>query len=125
MVNGPFVEAVNLGTGKGYSVLEMIDTFERVNGIKVPYKIMERRSGDVAACYADPAKAKHFLNWSASLNLEDIDYDAHIMIDLGATSLQYFSILSALANEFSVSAQDGENYAYTVRDISAYIERYI
>ncbi len=60
-----------------------------------------------------------------SLNLEDIDYDAHIMIDLGATSLQYFSILSALANEFSVSAQDGENYAYTVRDISAYIERYI
>ena len=60
-----------------------------------------------------------------SLPTDEIDYDAHIMIDMGASSLQYFSILSALANEFSVSAQDGENYAYTVRDISAYIERYI
>ena len=60
-----------------------------------------------------------------SLPINEIDYDAHIMIDMGASSLQYFSILSALANEFSVSAQDGENYAYTVRDISAYIERYI
>ncbi len=77
MVKGPFIEAVNLGTGNGYSVLEMIDTFERINGIKVPYKIMERRSGDVAACYADPAKAKSFLNWSASLNLEDMCRDVY------------------------------------------------
>ncbi len=77
MVKGPFIEAVNLGTGKGYSVLEMIDTFEKVNGVKVPYKIMERRSGDVAACYADPAKAKNFLNWSASLNLEDMCKDVY------------------------------------------------
>lgn len=75
MVKGPFIEAVNLGTGKGYSVLEMIDTFEKVNGVKVPYKMMERRSGDVAACYADPTKANTFLNWSASLNLEDMCRD--------------------------------------------------
>ncbi len=60
-----------------------------------------------------------------SLDAEEIDCDAHLILDIGASSLQYFSILSALASEFCVSAQDGEDYAYTVRDISAYIERYI
>ena len=75
MSKGPFVEAVNLGTGNGYSVLEMIHTFEAVNGIPVPYKIMARRSGDVAACYADPAKALEFLGWKAELNLEDMCRD--------------------------------------------------
>ena len=75
MVKGPFIEAVNLGTGNGYSVLEMIHTFENVNGIRVPYKIMARRSGDVAACYANPAKAANFLNWSAELSLEDMCKD--------------------------------------------------
>lgn len=77
MEKGPFVEAVNLGTGNGYSVLEMIRTFEAVNGVHVPYKIMERRSGDVAACYADPAKASAFLNWKAELNLEDMCKDVY------------------------------------------------
>lgn len=77
MVKGPFIEAVNLGTGKGYSVLEMISTFEAVNNVKVPYKIMERRSGDVAACYADPAKAEAFLNWKAVYNLEDMCKDVY------------------------------------------------
>lgn len=75
MVKGPFIEAVNLGTGNGYSVLEMIRTFEAVNGIEVPYKVMARRSGDVAACYADPTKAASFLNWSAELSLEDMCKD--------------------------------------------------
>ena len=53
----------------------MIHTFEEVNGIHVPYKIMERRSGDVAACYADPAKASAFLNWRAELTLSDMCKD--------------------------------------------------
>lgn len=60
-----------------------------------------------------------------SVNPNEIGADAHILLDLGASSLQYFSILSALAAEFGISARDGDTYSYTVREISAYIERYI
>lgn len=80
MVKGPFVEAVNLGTGNGYSVLEMIQTFEAVNGVQVPYKVVARRSGDVAACYADPAKAFEFLNWKAERTLEDMCRDVYFAL---------------------------------------------
>lgn len=62
----------NLGTGQGYSVLEMVDAFERVNGVSVPYQIAERRPGDVASCYASPDKAKAELGWEAALGLEDM-----------------------------------------------------
>ncbi|MCL2571539.1 MAG: UDP-glucose 4-epimerase GalE [Defluviitaleaceae bacterium] len=55
----------NLGTGKGTSVLEMIHTFEKVNGVKVPYRITDRRPGDSGVSYADPAKAHELLNWKA------------------------------------------------------------
>lgn len=62
----------NLGTGQGYSVLEMIHAFERENDVSVPYQIAPRRPGDVAACYASPDKAKAELGWEAALGLEDM-----------------------------------------------------
>ncbi len=64
--------AINLGTGKGYSVLDMIQAFEKASGLQVPYKIVARRAGDVAACYADPQKAGEALNWRATRTLDDM-----------------------------------------------------
>ena len=57
------IEAYNLGTGKGYSVLEMVKAFEKVSGEKIPYKVIGRRPGDVAICFADVSKAKRELGW--------------------------------------------------------------
>ena len=70
------MHTVNLGTGQGYSVLEMISTFERVNEVKVPYKITSRRAGDVAACYADTTLAKQSLNWVAKRGLDEMCRDS-------------------------------------------------
>lgn len=67
----------NLGTGKGYSVLEMIKAFKSANGVEVPYKIVGRRPGDIATCYADPSKAERELNWKAELGLKDMCRDAY------------------------------------------------
>lgn len=67
---------VNLGTGNGYSVLEMVKAFERASGKRVPYKIAPRRPGDVAACYADPEKARTLLGWKAERGLDDMCADA-------------------------------------------------
>ena len=67
---------VNLGTGEGYSVLQMIAAFEAVNNVKVPHKIVQRREGDVATCYADTTYAKEFLNWKANLGLNDMCRDS-------------------------------------------------
>ena len=69
-------EIFNLGTGRGYSVLEMVHTFSRVNGVNVPYRIVGRRPGDVATCYANPSKAQRLLGWKARRNLEDMCRDA-------------------------------------------------
>ena len=66
----------NLGTGKGYSVLDMVKSFETATGKKVPYKIAPRREGDIATCYADPKKAKEELGWSAEKTLEDMCKDS-------------------------------------------------
>lgn len=66
---------VNLGTGTGYSVLEMIRSFERASNKKIPYIVAGRRDGDVAACYADTTKAVRTLEWQASKNLEDMCHD--------------------------------------------------
>lgn len=66
----------NLGTGRGYSVLEMIRAFEKVNGVSVPFRIAERREGDVAACYASPYKAMNELGWQAKLGLEEMCHSA-------------------------------------------------
>lgn len=62
-------DAVNLGTGKGASVLDVVAAFERVSGQAIPYKFAPRRAGDVAACWADPRKAQQLLNWEAKLDL--------------------------------------------------------
>lgn len=70
------VDAINLGTGTGYSVLEMVTAFEKAAGVKVPYKIVERRPGDVAVCYADPSKAKNVLGWTAVRGIEDMCRDS-------------------------------------------------
>ncbi len=66
----------NLGTGVGYSVLDMVKAFEKATGKKVPYKIAPRRAGDIAACYADPKKAKEELGWVATKTLEDMCKDS-------------------------------------------------
>jgi UDP-glucose 4-epimerase len=70
------VEAYNLGTGKGYSVLEVIQTFEKITGQKVNYKMAPRRAGDIAECYADPSKANTELGWKASRDLSDMCGDS-------------------------------------------------
>ena len=66
----------NLGTGTGYSVLDVVKAFEMVSGKKIPYVITERRSGDVAECYADPTKAKEELGWQAQRDLEQMCKDS-------------------------------------------------
>ncbi len=67
----------NLGTGKGYSVLEVVKAFEKVNNVIIPYTIVARRKGDIAACYADPTKAKKELNWEAVKTLEEMCKDSY------------------------------------------------
>ena len=66
----------NLGTGTGYSVLDMVKSFEKITGKKVPYKIVGRRAGDIATCYADPAKAEKELGWKAEKTLKDMCEDS-------------------------------------------------
>jgi len=67
--------AVNLGTGQGYSVMEVIKAFEHVSNRKITYEIAPRRAGDVAVCYSDPSHAREFLGWSATRNLRDMCQD--------------------------------------------------
>jgi UDP-glucose 4-epimerase len=68
--------AINLGTGVGYSVLDMVRAFEQASGKPVPYKVMARRAGDIAACYADPSLALDLLGWRAERGLADMCADA-------------------------------------------------
>ena len=72
IMNNKGIDYYNLGTGKGYSVLELVKTFEKVNNVEIPYKIVARRPGDIAACYADPSYAKKVLKWEAKLGLESM-----------------------------------------------------
>lgn len=69
------VKTFNLGTGRGYSVIEMVNAFEKVSGRPVPYRIMPRRLGDIATCYADVSKAKTVLNWESKLGLDEMCAD--------------------------------------------------
>ena len=66
----------NLGTGQGYSVLDLVHAFEKATGVKVPYAIKPRRSGDVAECWSDPSKAARELGWKAQYGIEDMCEDA-------------------------------------------------
>ena len=76
--NGLYI--YNLGTGKGYSVLDLIRTFEKVNNVKIPFEITERRAGDVAECYADPTKDEKELHWKAQLGIEEMCKDSYNFI---------------------------------------------
>ncbi len=69
------VLTVNLGTGQGYSVLEMVRAFAAASGREIPYQIVARRAGDIASCYADPAFARQTLNWTAAYGLEEMCRD--------------------------------------------------
>ena len=73
---GSGLNVYNLGTGKGYSVLEIIQNMEKAVGRPIPYRIVERRPGDIAACYSDPAKAKEELGWEAGLGITEMCEDA-------------------------------------------------
>jgi UDP-glucose 4-epimerase len=70
------VEAVNLGTGRGTSVLQLVAAFERMSGVKVAYDIAPRRAGDLAICYADPSRAQRIFGWSAEKSVDDMCADA-------------------------------------------------
>lgn len=70
------VITINLGTGKGYSVLDMVTAFEKASGKRVPYKIAPRRAGDIAKCFADPMYAKKILNWEAARSIDEMCEDS-------------------------------------------------
>jgi UDP-glucose 4-epimerase len=76
LATSPGLHVWNLGTGRGYSVLEMVAAFERASGGKVPYWVAPRRAGDVAACWADPGRAREELGWTASRGLDQMCADA-------------------------------------------------
>ena len=71
----PGLLCCNLGTGKGFSVLEMVETFARVNECKVPYQVAGRRAGDIATCFADPSLAASIIGWRAERGLEEMCRD--------------------------------------------------
>jgi UDP-glucose 4-epimerase len=66
----------NIGTGHGYSVLDVVNAFIRVNGVDIPYQIKPRRAGDIATCYCDPAKAERELGWKAQFGLDEMCRDS-------------------------------------------------
>lgn len=76
VMTGTGIDAINLGTGIGYSVLDVVKSFEKANGVKIPYKIVGRRPGDIATCFADPRKALKVLGWKAEKSLEDMCRDS-------------------------------------------------
>lgn len=76
LADNPGAVAYNLGTGRGYSVLEMIAAFEKASGRQIPYQIVDRRPGDVASCYAEPSFAARELNWQAERGVEQMAEDA-------------------------------------------------
>lgn len=70
------LEVFNLGTSVGYSVLDIINSFEKANGVKIPYRFTARRAGDIAECFADATKAREILGWQATLGIEDMCRDS-------------------------------------------------
>ena len=77
VLKGNGIDAFNLGTGNGYSVLELVDAFKKYNNVDVPYKIVGRREGDIDSCYADVSYAKEKLNWDAKYGIEDMVVDSY------------------------------------------------
>lgn len=72
----PGVVTYNLGTGRGYSVLDVVEAFEKASGQDIPYEITDRRPGDIASCYADPTKAEEELGWKAKRDIIDMCKDS-------------------------------------------------
>lgn len=70
------IDEFNLGTGNGYSVLDIVSNFEKATGVSIPYVICDRRPGDIATCYADASKAKEILGWAAKMDIEDMCRDS-------------------------------------------------
>ena len=77
VLKGNGIDAFNLGTGNGYSVLELVNAFKKYNNVDVPYKIVGRRSGDIASCYADVSYAKKVLGWESVYGIKDMVIDAY------------------------------------------------
>lgn len=77
IMNGKGVCVYNLGTGTGYSVLDVVKAFEKASGVKVPYKIVDRRPGDLATCYSNPEKAEKELGWKAEKGLNEMCADSY------------------------------------------------
>ena len=75
-LNNKGIEAVNLGTGKGYSVLQIIEAYSKASGRDIPYEITERRKGDIAECYADTSKAFSMLNWKSEYDIDKMCLDS-------------------------------------------------
>jgi UDP-glucose 4-epimerase len=76
LASNPGIVMYNLGTGRGYSVLEIVDQFQKVSGRTIPYEIAGRRPGDIAVSYADPSKAKREMGWSVTRGIEEMCADA-------------------------------------------------
>lgn len=76
VLQGPGLDIYNLGTGNGYSVLDLVAAFEKASGVKINYKIAQRRPGDIAVCYADPTKAFEQLGWKAARGLDEMCEDS-------------------------------------------------
>ena len=76
-LNKPGCHIYNLGTGTGYSVLDMVKAFSKAIGYELPHKFAPRRAGDVVECYADPSKAKNELGWVATRTLDDMTFDSY------------------------------------------------
>ena len=74
------IEAVNLGSGKGTSVLELVNTFEKVNDLKLNYQITDRRPGDIDICFADPSKARRIFNWGTQSDVREMCIDSYNFI---------------------------------------------
>ena len=82
------VEAINLGTGRGTSVLEIVHAFEKACGHEIPYQIVGRRAGDIATCYADASKAKELLGWEATRGIEEMCRSSWNFIQKNPNGLQ-------------------------------------
>lgn len=82
------VDAFNLGTGNGYSVLEMVKAFEKASGKPVKYELVDRRPGDIAMCYANPAKAKEILGWEAKKGINEMCVDSWRFVDQNPNGIE-------------------------------------
>ena len=93
-----------LGTGTGYSVIEMVEAMRKASGRPVPYDIGPRRQGDIAVCYADPSRAAQLLGWKATRNLQDMCKGTfiHEIYYLIITLMKYITTLTSLLSVFLI-----------------------